>query len=31
MAVTERGVRRAVPVGLRMMLWFTADGRLVAG
>ncbi len=29
-AVTEQGVRRSTPIRFRMMLWFTADGRLVA-
>jgi heat shock protein HslJ len=30
-AVTERGMPRPMPAGSRVMLWFTADGRLVAG
>jgi heat shock protein HslJ len=30
-AVTERGAPRPMPAGLRVTLWFTADGRLVAG
>ena len=30
-AVTERGMPRPMPAGSRVRLWFTADGRLVAG
>jgi heat shock protein HslJ len=29
-AVSEHGMPRPMPAGSRVMLWFTADGRLVA-